>query len=113
MLDAVMLASGASADIEAEAGASAGAAGGRTLAAHRGFLARARSIPIHQLYAEARARGKRLVLCGEPGWLAGWVGVEGEVQCVGCQPWEQRAWPAATPLLAPHRPRAPPHPALP
>lgn len=40
--------------------------GGRPpLLAHRGFLARARSIPIQQLYAEARARGKRLVLTGE------------------------------------------------
>lgn len=51
--------------------------GGRPpLLAHRGFLARARSIPIQQLYAEARARGKRLVLTGEwpaaGGRLEGW-----------------------------------------
>lgn len=71
MLDAAMLSSGASADLAegpggtTASGTAAGAAGGRTLAAHRGFLTRARSIPIHQLYQEARARGKRLVLCGE------------------------------------------------
>lgn len=58
VLDAAMLSSGASAEMGEAPGA------GRTLGAHRGFLARARSIPIHQLYREARARGKRLVLCG-------------------------------------------------
>lgn len=31
---------------------------------HRGFLQRARAIPIMHLYAEARRRKKRLVLCG-------------------------------------------------
>lgn len=31
---------------------------------HRGFLQRARAIPIVHLYAEARRRKKRLVLCG-------------------------------------------------
>ena len=40
---------------------------GRAAAAHRGYLSRARSIPIEQLYAEARRRNKRLVLCGV--WL--------------------------------------------
>jgi len=33
-------------------------------AAHRGFLMRARGIPIEALFAEAQKRGKRLVLCG-------------------------------------------------
>lgn len=61
VLDAAMLSSGPSAEV----GEGAGVAGGRTLAAHRGFLARAGSIPVQQLYQEARARGKRLVLCGE------------------------------------------------
>ena len=37
---------------------------GGAAAAHRGYLSRARSIPVEQLYAEARRRGKRLVLCG-------------------------------------------------
>lgn len=60
VLDAAMLSSGPSAEV----GEGAGVAGGRTLAAHRGFLARAGSIPVQQLYQEARARGKRLVLCG-------------------------------------------------
>uniref|UniRef100_A0A1D2A3M3 Fungal lipase-type domain-containing protein n=1 Tax=Auxenochlorella protothecoides TaxID=3075 RepID=A0A1D2A3M3_AUXPR len=31
---------------------------------HRGFLNRARSVPVEAIYAEAEARGKRLVLCG-------------------------------------------------
>ena len=31
---------------------------------HRGFLARARAIPIVHLYDEARRRRRRLVLCG-------------------------------------------------
>jgi hypothetical protein len=35
-------------------------------AAHRGFLMRARSIPVEQLYFHARSQGKRLVLCGAP-----------------------------------------------
>ena len=73
-LDAAMLSSGSSADFEdggcggggGGGGSGVGAAGGRTLAAHRGFLARSRSIPIQSLYQEARSRGKRLVLCGEP-----------------------------------------------
>ena len=34
--------------------------------AHRGFLARARGIPIQYLYAHARSQGLRLVLCGMP-----------------------------------------------
>lgn len=76
MLDAAMLSSGPSAEV-GEGSAGAAVAGGRTLAAHRGFLARAGSIPVHQLYQEARARGKRLVLCGKAGWLAGWPGVQG------------------------------------
>ena len=33
-------------------------------AAHRGFLDRARGIPIDALFSEAQKRGKRLVLCG-------------------------------------------------
>jgi hypothetical protein len=37
---------------------------GRAAAAHRGYLSRARSIPVEQLYAEARRRNKRLVFCG-------------------------------------------------
>lgn len=70
VLDAAMLSSGAApaADDEDGGGVNGGGAaggGGRALAAHRGFLARARSVPIHSLYREARARGKRLVLCGE------------------------------------------------
>ena len=32
--------------------------------AHRGFLARARHIPVEALYAHAQSQGKRLVLCG-------------------------------------------------
>lgn len=32
--------------------------------AHRGFLTRANAIDVMQLYALAKARGKRLVLCG-------------------------------------------------
>lgn len=31
---------------------------------HRGFLNRARSVPVEAIYAQAEARGKRLVLCG-------------------------------------------------
>lgn len=31
---------------------------------HRGFLARARAVPVVHLYDEARRRRKRLVLCG-------------------------------------------------
>lgn len=73
MLDAAMLSSGPSAEV-GEGSAGAAVAGGRTLAAHRGFLARAGSIPVHQLYQEARARGKRLVLCGKAGWLCGVAG---------------------------------------
>lgn len=68
VLDAAMLSSGPSAEV-GEGSAGTGVAGGRTLAAHRGFLLRARSIPIQQLYQEAQARGKRLVLCGA--WAAG------------------------------------------
>ncbi len=37
---------------------------GRAAAAHKGYLSRARGIPVEQLYAEAWRRGKRLVLCG-------------------------------------------------
>jgi len=37
---------------------------GSAAAAHKGYLSRARGIPVEQLYAEARRRGKRLVLCG-------------------------------------------------
>eukprot|EP00884_Botryococcus_braunii_P022747 jgi/Botrbrau1/9156/Bobra.160_3s0028.1 len=33
-------------------------------AAHRGFLMRARSVPIEQLSLRARSQGKRLILCG-------------------------------------------------
>ena len=33
-------------------------------AAHRGFLTRARGIPIDSIFNEAQKRGKRLVLCG-------------------------------------------------
>ncbi|DBA94509.1 TPA: hypothetical protein ACH3X1_002100 [Trebouxia sp. C0004] len=32
--------------------------------AHRGFLARARGIPVEALYAHAKRQGRRLVLCG-------------------------------------------------
>lgn len=60
MLESGMLSNSGGAEI------SSAPPGGRPpLLAHRGFLARARSIPIQQLYAEARARGKRLVLTGE------------------------------------------------
>jgi len=38
--------------------------GAQSPAAHRGFLNRARAIPIDALYEEACRRGKRLVLCG-------------------------------------------------
>ena len=41
---------------------------GRAAAAHKGYLSRARGIPVEQLYAEARRRGKRLVLCGASQW---------------------------------------------
>lgn len=37
---------------------------GRLPRCHRGFLARARAIPIVHLYDEARRRRRRLVLCG-------------------------------------------------
>ena len=37
---------------------------GKSAAAHRGYLSRARGVPVEQLYSEARRRGKRLVLCG-------------------------------------------------
>jgi hypothetical protein len=33
-------------------------------AAHKGFLGRAKAIPIEAIYQQARQRGKRLVLCG-------------------------------------------------
>lgn len=33
-------------------------------AAHRGFLARAKAVPLEQLAALAAASGRRLVLCG-------------------------------------------------
>ena len=33
--------------------------------AHRGFMARARGIPVEALYAHAIRQGRRLVLCGE------------------------------------------------
>jgi hypothetical protein len=42
----------------------AAAGGGPAPAAHRGFLSRARAVPVEALYAAARARGKRLVLTG-------------------------------------------------
>ncbi|DBA84969.1 TPA: hypothetical protein ACH3X2_005709 [Trebouxia sp. C0005] len=35
-----------------------------TALAHRGFLARARGIPVEALYAHAKRQGRRLVLCG-------------------------------------------------
>ncbi|KAA6420193.1 MAG: hypothetical protein FRX49_09856, partial [Trebouxia sp. A1-2] len=35
-----------------------------TAVAHRGFLARARGIPVEALYAHAKRQGRRLVLCG-------------------------------------------------
>lgn len=71
VLDAAMLTGGASGHV-LDSGAAAGSAGGTAagtasraqLAAHRGFLTRARGVPIDSLYREARARGKRLVLCG-------------------------------------------------
>lgn len=63
-LDAALL-SEADAEGITGAGAQPGAAnGGKMPAAHRGFLSRARAIPIDSLYAEAARRGKRLVLCG-------------------------------------------------
>ena len=40
---------------------------------HRGFFGRAQRVPIGGLYAHARSRNKRLVLCGEPA-----------VQCAPC-----------------------------
>ena len=45
----------------------AGAAGSAAPAAHRGFSSRAKAIPIEALYHQARAHGKRLVLCGASG----------------------------------------------
>jgi len=36
-----------------------------TALAHRGFLARARGIPVEALYAHAARQGRRLVLCGK------------------------------------------------
>eukprot|EP00887_Chlorella_sp_A99_P005865 scaffold1.g5865.t1 len=75
-LDAAMLSSGATASItgggagaaggsgDDAPGAGAASPGGRAPAAHRGFVQRARIIPIESLYAEACRRGKRLVLCG-------------------------------------------------
>ena len=45
---------------------------GRAAAAHRGYLSRARGIAVEQLYAEARRRGKRLVLCGALPLWNGW-----------------------------------------
>ena len=35
-----------------------------TALAHRGFLARARGVPVEALYAHATRQGRRLVLCG-------------------------------------------------
>ena len=35
-------------------------------AAHRGYLGRARGIPIEQIYEFAASQGRRLVLCGVP-----------------------------------------------
>jgi alpha-beta hydrolase superfamily lysophospholipase len=63
VLDAAMLTGGASGHV-LDSGAAAGTASRAQLAAHRGFLTRARGVPIDSLYREARARGKRLVLCG-------------------------------------------------
>lgn len=54
-----------------DAAASGGVeAGGAVPAAHRGFTSRAKAIPIEAIYHQARAQGKRLVLCGESwgGW---------------------------------------------
>jgi hypothetical protein len=61
--DQILFDAAASGDA-ADAGGGAGGAGA-TPAAHRGFSARAKAIPIEALYHQARARGKRLVLCGE------------------------------------------------
>lgn len=51
-----------------------GGGGSDAPAAHRGFSARARSIPIEALYHQARSQGKRLVLCGERQPQAGGAG---------------------------------------
>ena len=48
----------------AAAGDAAAAGGARLPRCHRGFLTRARAIPIVHLYDEARRRRRRLVLCG-------------------------------------------------
>ena len=107
MLDLAMLSSPPAAADLADGGAGAHSAAGRPLAAHRGFLTRARSIPIRQLYAEARARGKRLVLCGAS-WNGGGGGGGAAVRCgAGQQLVGQRAghcrrggmWQAPPPLL--------------
>lgn len=60
-LDAALLSTD---EAESVAGEGQGPATGQPPAAHRGFVTRARGIPIDALYQEARARGKRLVLCG-------------------------------------------------
>ena len=85
----------AAADL-ADGGAGAHSAAGRPLAAHRGFLTRARSIPIRQLYAEARARGKRLVLCGAS-WNGGGGGGGGGRPCVVGR---VSSWSASVPAIA-------------
>ena len=48
----------------AAGGADPAAAARKLPRCHRGFLARARAIPIVHLYDEARRRRRRLVLCG-------------------------------------------------
>ena len=71
-------------------------------AAHRGFLDRARAIPVDSLYAEARAKGKRLVFTGHS--LGGAVSQLCALQLLHRVPAEERqsiaCYTFATPPLA-------------
>lgn len=56
-------------------------------AVHRGYLSRARGIPVYALYEEARSRGKRLVLCGHS--LGGAVAQLCAIELLRCLPPEE------------------------
>lgn len=62
-MDASMLASNEPEDLDLN-GNDRNAIGQPLPAAHKGFLGRAKAIPVEALYQQARQRGKRLVLCG-------------------------------------------------